>query len=179
MKRSKILFAVMAMGLVFAVSGCTKNKPVEQVDEVTAPAATEESAAATAPDTAQDAAKVAVVSPEQQKANFVNVNINFDFDKFSLSPEARTILADKASFMNANPGLKAKIEGHCDERGTSEYNLALGERRAKAAQDYLIFLGIGADRLSIISYGEEKPLDPAKTEEAFAKNRRDQFRIAE
>ena len=178
MKRTKVLLAVLAIGLIFTVSGCSKKKPVEQVDEVSAPAAIEETAQ-TAVDAGQEAAKVDAGSLDQMKANFENVNIHFDFDKFSLSSEARTVLADKASFLNANANLKVKIEGHCDERGTSEYNLALGERRAKAAQDYLIFLGIGADRLSIISYGEEKPLDPAQTEEAFAKNRRDQFKVAE
>ncbi|OPZ60066.1 MAG: Peptidoglycan-associated lipoprotein precursor [Deltaproteobacteria bacterium ADurb.Bin510] len=178
MKRTKMLVTVLAVGLIFAVSGCSKNKPVEQVDEVSAPAAVEDSADGAAA-AGQEIASVDASSLDAQKAKFENVNINFDFDKFNLSSDARAILADKASFLNANGNLKVKIEGHCDERGTSEYNLALGERRAKAAQDYLIFLGIGADRLSIISYGEEKPLDPAKTEEAFAKNRRDQFRIAE
>lgn len=179
MKRTKGLLAVLVVGLIFTVSGCSKNKPVEQVDEVSAPAAVEETVAAPAADGAQEVADVDASSLDQQKSGFENVNIGFDFDKFSLSAEARTILADKASFMNANANLRVKIEGHCDERGTSEYNLALGERRAKAAQDYLIFLGIGADRLSIISYGEEKPLDAAQTEEAFAKNRRAQFKITD
>ena len=178
MKRTKVLLSVLAFGLVFTVSGCSKNKPVEQVDEVSAPAAVEETTTETAA-ADQETASVDATSLDAQKARFENVNINFDFDKFNLSSEARTVLADKASFLNANAGLNVKIEGHCDDRGTSEYNLALGERRAKAAQDYLIFLGIGADRLSIISYGEEKPLDAAQTEEAYAKNRRDQFRIIE
>ena len=74
---------------------------------------------------------------------------------------------------------KVTIEGHCDERGTAEYNLALGERRAKAAQEYLVFLGVGAQRLSTISYGEEKPVDPGNNEAAWAKNRRAHFVVTE
>jgi peptidoglycan-associated lipoprotein len=76
-----------------------------------------------------------------------------------------------------HPTIKIQIEGHCDERGTSEYNLALGERRANSAKKYLISLGMPADRISTISYGKEKPLDPGHNEEAWSKNRRDHFII--
>jgi len=79
--------------------------------------------------------------------------------------------------LSKNPNLKIQIEGHCDERGTAEYNLALGQRRANSAMKYLISLGIPAGRLSTISYGEEKPLDPAHNDEAWAKNRRGHFVI--
>jgi len=102
--------------------------------------------------------------------------IHFDFDQFTLSSTARDILAANAAVINAAPGLKLRIEGHCDERGSDEYNLALGEKRAQAARDYLISLGVSADRLSTISYGEEMPLDPASNEEAWAKNRRAEFK---
>ncbi|GAB4164718.1 MAG: peptidoglycan-associated lipoprotein Pal [Geothermobacteraceae bacterium] len=102
--------------------------------------------------------------------------IHFDFDQFTLSPEARDILAANAALLNANPGLKVRIEGHCDERGSDEYNLALGERRAVAARDYLVSLGVAADRLSTISYGEEMPLDAGHDEAAWAKNRRAEFK---
>lgn len=101
--------------------------------------------------------------------------IHFAFDQFSLSSEARRVLASNADFLRANPGIKVKIEGHCDERGSDEYNLALGERRAQAAKDYLASLGISMNRLMTISYGEEKPLDPSGGEGAWAKNRRAEF----
>ena len=103
--------------------------------------------------------------------------IHFAFDSYELSPEARSILKDKAAVLDGNPEWKVVIEGHCDERGTDEYNLALGERRARAAYEFLVLLGIEADRLSIISYGEEKPVDTAHTEAAWARNRRDEFRV--
>ncbi len=103
--------------------------------------------------------------------------IHFAFDSYELTPKAKEILKKKAEILLNYPSIKMIIEGHCDERGTEEYNLALGERRARAAYEYLILLGIEADRLSIVSYGEEKPLDPRHNEEAWAKNRRDEFRI--
>lgn len=103
--------------------------------------------------------------------------IHFDFDQFTLTPEARDILAQNASYIKAHPGSKVVVEGYCDERGSDEYNLALGQRRAEAAKNYLESLGVSADQLSTISYGEEKPLDPGHTEEAWAKNRRDEFKV--
>jgi len=102
--------------------------------------------------------------------------IHFDFDQFTLSSTARDILAANAAAIKAAPGGKVRIEGHCDERGSDEYNLALGEKRAQAARDYLISLGVAPDRLETISYGEEMPLDPASNEEAWAKNRRAEFK---
>jgi peptidoglycan-associated lipoprotein len=103
--------------------------------------------------------------------------IFFDFDQYVLTDEARQTLADNAAYLKANSGAEVKIEGHCDERGSDEYNLALGERRALAAKNYLVSLGISPDRLSIISYGEEMPLDPAHDEAAWAKNRRAEFKV--
>ena len=101
--------------------------------------------------------------------------VYFDFDKFDLKPEALETLNELVSFLKGNTGLKVKIEGNCDERGTTEYNLALGERRAKAALDYIVSQGINSARVSTISYGKEKPADPNHNEEAWAKNRRDEF----
>ena len=101
--------------------------------------------------------------------------VYFDFDRYDLRDDARTTLASNASALQAKPGANITIEGHCDERGTVEYNLALGEKRAGAAKDYLVNYGISADRLSTVSYGEERPSDPAGTEEAYAANRRAEF----
>ena len=104
-------------------------------------------------------------------------DIHFDFDKYDIRPEDAEILKGNAAVLQKNPTVKIQIEGHCDERGTSEYNLALGERRANSAKKYLVSLGIAESRVSTISYGKEKPLDPGHNEEAWAKNRRDHFII--
>jgi peptidoglycan-associated lipoprotein len=94
-----------------------------------------------------------------------------------LKAPARAILENKAAWLRANGRYKVRIEGHCDERGTNEYNLALGERRANSAFKYLNALGVSADRMSTISYGEERPADPGHNEAAWAKNRRDEFKL--
>jgi peptidoglycan-associated lipoprotein len=108
---------------------------------------------------------------------FESEKIYFDFDKSDLKPEARAILDKKAAWLRANPEYPIRIEGNCDERGTIEYNLALGERRAFAAKDYLVALGISGDRIATLSYGEERPADPGHNEQAWAKNRRDEFKL--
>jgi len=102
-------------------------------------------------------------------------DIHFDFDKYDIRPGDAQILKENAALLMKNPGVKIQIEGHCDERGTVEYNLALGERRANSAKRYLSSLGLTGDRISTISYGKEKPLDPGHNEEAWTKNRRDHF----
>ena len=102
--------------------------------------------------------------------------ISFDFDQFTLSAEARSILGNNAKYLQANSGTNVVIEGHCDERGSDEYNLALGESRALAAKNYLVSLGISAKRLSVISYGEEKPLSKGAGESTWAQNRRAEFK---
>jgi peptidoglycan-associated lipoprotein len=108
---------------------------------------------------------------------FESENIYFDFDKADLKPEAKATLRNKADWLRMNPSYALRIEGHCDERGTNEYNLALGERRAHAAKKFLTALGISDDRISTISYGEERPADPRSNQEAWAKNRRDEFKL--
>ena len=99
-------------------------------------------------------------------------DIHFDFDKYNIRPGDLEILNENAALLKKSPKVKVQIEGHCDERGTTEYNLALGERRANSAKKYLISLGISSNRISTISYGKERPLDPGHNEEAWAKNRR-------
>lgn len=102
-------------------------------------------------------------------------DIHFDYDSSSIDDLGRQDIDYNIQVINANPDVKIQLEGHCDERGTAEYNLALGQSRAKAVQDILTSYGVSSSRLSIISYGEEVPLDPAHTESAFAKNRRVHF----
>jgi peptidoglycan-associated lipoprotein len=106
---------------------------------------------------------------------FTNEDIYFDYDKAVIKSEAERVLADKAEYMKMNSDIKVVVEGHCDERGSNEYNLALGERRAKAAKAFLKDLGIDVERMSTISYGEERPVDDGHNEEAWAKNRRAHF----
>jgi len=103
--------------------------------------------------------------------------IHFDFDKYDIRPADAEILKGNSTLLKKFPNVKIQIEGHCDERGTNEYNLALGERRANSTKKYLTSLGVTADRVSTISYGEEKPMDPGHNEEAWTKNRRANFLI--
>ena len=114
-----------------------------------------------------------------ERAVFENEDIKFEFDSIRLSSEAQEILRKKAQWLKANPNATVTIEGHCDNRGTNEYNLALGDRRAYSAKVFLIDLGIAEKRLQTISFGEERPIDSAETEEAWAKNRRAHFVIDE
>lgn len=115
-----------------------------------------------------------VVPPglEDEVKAFESSDIYFDFDQYTITPEGRKICAQKASFLKAHPQLKLRIEGHCDERGTTEYNLALGERRAQEVRKYLGNLGVEALRIATISYGEERPAVAGHNEESWAKNRR-------
>jgi peptidoglycan-associated lipoprotein len=104
-------------------------------------------------------------------------DIHFDFDRYEIRPEDTEVLKENAALLIKHPDANIQIEGHCDERGTIEYNLALGERRANSTRIFLISQGISTDRISTISYGEERPLDPGHNEEAWAKNRRCHFVI--
>jgi peptidoglycan-associated lipoprotein len=103
---------------------------------------------------------------------FVNENIYFDFDSYTLETAAQDKLREKAAWLQEHPNAVVIIEGHCDERGTDAYNLALGERRAESAKSFLVDLGVDPAKLTTISYGEEKPMDTSGTEKAWAKNRR-------
>ena len=113
------------------------------------------------------------------RTRFVQEDVFFAFDSAALSEEARDVLRFKAKWMQANPGVNILIEGHTDERGTGEYNLALGERRALTARDFLVNLGVSPERIRTVSYGEERPADPGHDEEAWARNRRAHFVIEE
>jgi peptidoglycan-associated lipoprotein len=105
-------------------------------------------------------------------------DIHFEYDQAGLTDQSRSTLEKHALWLQGHRDTKVTLEGHCDERGTTEYNLALGDKRAQAAKEYLVSLGIAADRLSSVSFGKEKPLDPGHDEAAWAKNRRVHFRVA-
>jgi peptidoglycan-associated lipoprotein len=114
-------------------------------------------------------------TPRTEPAQLNLENVYFDYDRYELREDARATLANNAKQLESNAAARVSIEGHCDERGTTEYNLALGEKRAQAARDYLVNYGIGADRLTTVSFGEERPVDPGHDESAWAKNRRAAF----
>ena len=124
------------------------------------------------------------VSAEELPADLAVLNargylqdVFFDTDSFELRPDARQTLSENADWLREYPTVQVLVEGHCDERNTREYNLALGERRANAVRDYLVFLGIGSDRVRTISYGEERPFAIGHDEEAWQLNRRAHFVI--
>jgi len=124
------------------------------------------------------AAEKTEAAAARAKGVYEFTDIHFDFDKFNLREEDRAILQKYADWLNGNRDVAIIVEGHCDETGTAEYNLALGERRANAAARFLIDLGIDAKRIKTISYGKEHPLDPGHNEEAWARNRRAHFVIS-
>lgn len=104
-----------------------------------------------------------------------NAKIYFEYDKFEIQPESRRVLARKAELLKLHPQIKVSIQGHCDERGTEEYNLALGERRARAAQEFLVYSGVNPTQLELISYGKLRPAVQGGGESSWAQNRRDEF----
>ena len=115
--------------------------------------------------------------PKYKEEGGVFEDIHFDFDKYEIQESAKPVLQKIASWLLKNPSAKILVEGHCDQRGTSEYNLALGDRRARAVRDYLVALGVPSGRIEMISYGKENPLCMENTEECWAKNRRAHFII--
>jgi peptidoglycan-associated lipoprotein len=130
---------------------------------------------------AERQARLRELERKQQLMSEINAfesgNIYFDFDKSDLRADAQAVLKSKAEWLRKNSSYSLRIEGNCDERGTNEYNLALGERRAHSARNFLVALGVSQDRITTISYGEERPADPGHNEEAWAKNRRDEFKL--
>ena len=115
-----------------------------------------------------------VISPEE-KARTVFKDVFFDYDQYNVRPDARPILDNVALFLSRNKNFNVVVEGHCDERGTNEYNLALGEKRAKSAQSYLSSLGVRSSRMMVQTYGEEKPLCTEQDETCWQRNRRAHF----
>jgi len=169
-------------GLLFTAS-CAK-KTVKS-DSSAAAAEEKQAAGADAQAKEQQAAAAAAQMAEETaqrdammlKNMFESESIYFEFDSAALSPVSQGILSGKADFLRDNPGTQVIIEGHCDERGTPEYNLAQGDRRAESAKKFLVNIGIDASRFTTVSYGEENPVDTGHDEEAWAKNRRAKFLV--
>jgi peptidoglycan-associated lipoprotein len=181
MKKNNVLrLLVMAAITALLAAGCAKKPAPEAAAPSTAMERPMVSEMPTQPVPGfQDQAVTDMpVAPELASVAGLQ-RIQFAFDQHTLSDQARETLAGNAAWLKANPGARVVIEGHCDERGSDEYNLALGERRALAAQSYLISLGIAANRLSTISYGEERPLAPGRDEAAWAQNRRAEFKVVQ
>ena len=155
----------------------TEAKPVEQTKPGAKPVEQAKQAEQVKP-AQEEAAKMAPKAEKSAEAGNKLETVYFDFDKSDLRQDARDVLSKNAeTILKSLAGAKIRIEGNCDERGSAEYNLALGERRAKSAQSYLTTLGVKAANLSIISYGKEKPAVNGSDEAAWAKNRRDDFVI--
>jgi peptidoglycan-associated lipoprotein len=123
----------------------------------------------------EDRLRAEAAAREAAGAAFVHENILFSFDSSVLSDQAQQILNSKANYLRANSGIMVMVEGHCDNRGTEAYNIALGEKRAESVKNFLVDLGISANRLNTISYGEERPIAMGQDEASWAKNRRAQF----
>ena len=119
-----------------------------------------------------------MTAEEKQAASSIsNGIVYFEYDRFDLKAESKTVLTQKAQVMKRFPLLRVTIEGHCDERGTEEYNLALGERRARAAYEFLLNLGVAANQMEMVSFGKLHPAVSGSGESAWAKNRRDEFKV--
>mgnify|MGYP005842355323 CR=1 FL=1 len=186
---------VFALAAAFAAGGCAKKQVRQEAELAPAPAAAEaapapaprptvreEAVSRPAPIPAPpDTAAVAPAPPAAADRGLARETtpglsrIHFDFDQSLIRTDMRPIMQRNYDYLLANPGARIRIEGHCDERGTNEYNLALGERRARAAFQYLMDLGVDPNRMTVVSYGEEVPLDPRHNEEAWALNRRAEF----
>lgn len=189
MKRIFLLF--LSFVLVFVFAGCAKKVVTAPVTQE-APKETAQKAAPVEPEKKTEPATMKKEEPVVAKAEPKRVetvpvkevteatssqfgNIHFDFDKYDIREDAKPILKAVANRLIKNKDAKMILEGHCDERGTNEYNLALGEKRAKSATDYIVSAGVTKNRLDTISYGEEKPLCKEQTEDCWQKNRRVQF----
>ncbi len=166
MKRSLLLVLVLALVAMMLLPACAKKEttPVEEMKPA------EEVAPPPPPPPIEEEKPVEV--KEQEVEPLVLSDVFFDFDRYNIKDQYKDVLEENAEMLMKRPDATLMIEGHCDERGTNEYNLALGEKRAKAVMDFYIAYGIDAGRLSMISYGEERPFAMGHDEEAWAKNRR-------
>jgi len=169
------LIASLALSGLLIFGGCA-GKTTTEPEEITPPIMTETT---TAPTTVEeiipDSPKVEPVEAAMPEPSKI-VTIYFDYDSSVLTEQAGQQLKADAEWLKANPTVKATLEGYCDERGSDEYNLALGERRAETAQKYLTELGIPMEQIATVSFGEERPVDPGHSELAWVKNRRVEFK---
>ncbi len=182
MKKVFVLI-LLVFGLIFA--GCPPRKVVQPEQRQQPAVTTKETvqrAAEVKPEEKITEQRLAKIETKEETSKYIEEkglfdDIRFDFDRYDIRPDAKPVLQKVASWLLKDTPAKILIEGHCDSRGTNEYNLALGDRRAKAARDYLIALGVASNRVEMLSYGKEKPLCKEETEECWVKNRRAHFVI--
>ena len=181
----KALVVLLMVFAVVAVGACKKKKPVTNPNMEITPTTVEPT---TDVSTAAEPAIAGDQTPDPRSGDLVQANeyatsqgllgdVFFDYDQFELRQDARDRLAQNAKFLTSHPEFVLTIEGHADERGTNDYNLALGEKRANAAREYLSTLGVGAERLRTVSYGEERPFCGESSESCWQQNRRAHFTI--
>ncbi len=173
---------VMVLPVLFFTASCAKKIVETQPQAMTEPEVQkvpDKSAEETEPAgrLKEDRLQAEASVREADEKAFVNENIHFEFNSSILSDQAKQILNSKADYLRKNQNIKITVEGHCDERGADAYNIALGERRAKSVKNFLVNLGIGANRLNTISYGKERPIAMEHNETSWAQNRRAQFAI--
>lgn len=164
---------IMRLALVFAATAsmaACASKPKPQPGPVPGPT-TQAPEAPVVPGPPGDVGQAAVPGSEQDFVINVGDRVYFDFDSYDIRNDAGPVLDAQAAWLNRYPSVRVRIEGNADERGTREYNLALGARRANSVRDYLVARGVSASRISTISYGKEQPIDPGTTEEAYQRNR--------
>jgi peptidoglycan-associated lipoprotein len=187
MSNKKLVWVLCLIVSLVLLSTACKKKAAQATPPPAPPAVvTPEPEVKPAPDTE---VREGFVTPEPEQAPIdtaaeINARgelktVYFEFDKSDLTETARATLRGNADWLKANSKWNVVIEGHCDERGTIEYNLALGQRRANAARDYLTSLGVTSGRLRVVSYGEERPVDPGHNEAAWVKNRRAESKVEE
>ncbi len=191
----KIIVALLVIFTVFIISGCSQKKIAQPLDPSSlsgrADKKTGDMEGISVTDAKKDYASESItekqlskIEPSDMKSYIRELqtkikDIYFDFDSYDIRDDARPVLKEVASILTKNKDIKVIIEGHADEKGTNEYNLGLGDRRANSAKEHLISLGIPSARINTISYGEEKPLCSEQTDECWAKNRRAHFVLIE
>jgi peptidoglycan-associated lipoprotein len=175
-----LVIALMIPALLCTVSCSKKNVKADAATAVSDDAAAREAKRLAEEKRLREEAleaqrKAALAASSAAKDRFLNDDVYFDFDSAALTTAAQGVLNQKSQWLLANSAGQVTIEGHCDERGTNAYNLALGDRRAQSAKNFLVKLGVSESRLSAVSFGEEKPVDPGHNEAAWSKNRRAHF----
>jgi peptidoglycan-associated lipoprotein len=183
MNRSALVTTSALLLTLLPISGCARRH--RAASPVAEPVAVESTPVVAAPtpvpaDEVEDPLEAELAAANDYAyANGLLGDVYFDFDRYALREDARARLARNAEFLRTRPEFVVNVEGHCDERGTNEYNLALGERRAQAAREYLVSLGVDAGRLRSLSYGEERPLCAESGEGCWQRNRRAHFVLVE
>ena len=189
LRRAAVVVVLLCLGLSAACGG-KKRPPNVATGGVGGGAATGRGAPSEAPLPVDNGPDLAPLDADAARSEDFSItdpttleggpleDVLFELDQATLSDRGRAILERHALWLQNHRAARVTVEGHCDERGTAEYNLALGDQRARAARDYLVSLGVAADRLTTVSYGKERPLDPLNSEAAYSRNRRAHFVVS-